>query len=120
MRQALEAARRRGVPIVAVSGIVGGRALKGPADRMLVSLGHESSALGVARLYAELLDGFVLDTLDAALVPAIEALGIRDHRHRHGHDRRRQPRARLARETLEFAGRLGSGGAASGRSGSSV
>ena len=38
-------------PKVAVSPIVGGKALKGPADRMLVSLGHESSALGVARLY---------------------------------------------------------------------
>ena len=41
--RALEAARGRGVPVVAVSGIVGGRALKGPADRMLASLGHESA-----------------------------------------------------------------------------
>ena len=57
--------------------IVGGKALKGPADRMLASLGHESSALGVARLYAGLVDVFVLDTVDAALAPAIEALGMR-------------------------------------------
>jgi LPPG:FO 2-phospho-L-lactate transferase len=76
MREALEAARGRGVPIVAVSGIVGGRALRGPADRMLASLGHESSALGVARLYLGLCHGFVLDDQDAGLRPAIEALGL--------------------------------------------
>jgi LPPG:FO 2-phospho-L-lactate transferase len=74
--EALDGARRRGVPVVAVSGIVGGRALKGPADRMLASLGHEPSALGVARLYAALADGFVLDDVDAALRPAIDALGL--------------------------------------------
>jgi len=61
---------------VAVSPIVGGRALKGPADRMLASMGHESSALGVARLYAGLIDHFVLDETDARLAPAIEALGV--------------------------------------------
>jgi LPPG:FO 2-phospho-L-lactate transferase len=72
----LARARARGVPIVAVSGIVGGKALKGPADRMLASLGHESTALGVARLYRELTDTFVLDTLDAALAPAVAELGI--------------------------------------------
>ena len=76
VREALEGARRRGIPIVAVSGIVGGRALKGPADRMLASLGHEPSALGVARLYAGFADGFVLDDMDAALRPAIDALGL--------------------------------------------
>jgi LPPG:FO 2-phospho-L-lactate transferase len=76
IREALEAARGRGAPIVAVSGIVGGRALKGPADRMLASLGHEASALGVARLYAGLADGFVLDDLDAELRPAIDVLGL--------------------------------------------
>jgi LPPG:FO 2-phospho-L-lactate transferase len=76
-RDALAAVRRRGVPIVAVSGIVGGRALKGPADRMLVSLGHESSALGVARLYAGLIDGFILDALDAGLAAGVEELGVR-------------------------------------------
>jgi LPPG:FO 2-phospho-L-lactate transferase len=76
IRVGIEAARRRGVPVVAVSGIVGGRALKGPADRMLASLGHEASALGVARLYASWTDGFVIDTVDAALRPAIEGLGL--------------------------------------------
>ena len=77
LRSAVAAARERRVPVVAVSGIVGGRALKGPADRMLVSLGHESSALGVARLYAGWIDTFVIDTVDAELAPAIEALGPR-------------------------------------------
>ena len=77
LRSAVATARERGVPVVAVSGIVGGRALKGPADRMLVSLGHESSALGVARLYAEWVDTFVIDTVDADLAPAIEALDLR-------------------------------------------
>ena len=77
MSEHLAAARRRGARIAAVSGIVGGRALKGPADRMLASLGHEATALGVARGYAGLIDTFVLDTVDAALAPAVEALGIR-------------------------------------------
>lgn len=61
---------------IAVSPIVGGRALKGPADRMLASLGHESSALGVARIYAGMVDRFVIDEADAALAPAIEELGL--------------------------------------------
>jgi LPPG:FO 2-phospho-L-lactate transferase len=77
VRDLLAAARRGGTPVLAVSPIVGGKALKGPADRMLVSLGHEASALGVARLYAGIVDGFVLDTVDAALAPAVEGLGMR-------------------------------------------
>ncbi|HEX7472531.1 MAG TPA: 2-phospho-L-lactate transferase [Candidatus Limnocylindrales bacterium] len=77
VRDLFAAARRGGTPVLAVSPIVGGKALKGPADRMLVSLGHEPSALGVARLYAGLVDGFVVDAVDAALGPAVEALGMR-------------------------------------------
>ena len=77
MTELLETARARGARIVAVSGIIGGKALKGPADRMLASLGHEATALGVARGYAGLIDAFVLDTVDAGLAPAVEALGIR-------------------------------------------
>jgi LPPG:FO 2-phospho-L-lactate transferase len=79
IRAALERARERGVRIVAVSGIVGGKALKGPADRMLATLGHESSALGVARIYADLATDFVLDDVDADMAPAIGALGLRTH-----------------------------------------
>ena len=77
MRELLAAARARGARTAAVSPIIGGKALKGPADRMLASLGHEATALGVARLYADILDVFVLDTVDAALAPDVEALGLR-------------------------------------------
>ncbi|HEV2067380.1 MAG TPA: 2-phospho-L-lactate transferase, partial [Thermomicrobiales bacterium] len=64
---------------VAVSPIVAGKALKGPADRMLTTLGHDSSATGVAALYRDLVDLFVIDSQDAAERPAIEALGMRVH-----------------------------------------
>jgi len=60
---------------VAVSPIIGGRALKGPADRMLASMGHEVSAPGVARLYAGLVDRFVLDEVDAGLAADVGAIG---------------------------------------------
>ncbi|HEX8939843.1 MAG TPA: 2-phospho-L-lactate transferase [Candidatus Limnocylindrales bacterium] len=76
-REALAAARQRGVQVAAVSPIVAGRALKGPADRMLASLGRDVSALGVAREYRDLVDLFVLDRADAALVPAVAELGLR-------------------------------------------
>ena len=62
---------------VAVSPIVGGRALKGPADRVLSSLGHEVSPVGVARLYKGLVDIFVLDSVDAERSGDIEALEMR-------------------------------------------
>jgi LPPG:FO 2-phospho-L-lactate transferase len=77
LRSAIDAARARGAVVAAVSPIIGGRALKGPADRMLASLGHESSALGVARLYADLADVFVLDAVDSALADGVAALGLR-------------------------------------------
>jgi LPPG:FO 2-phospho-L-lactate transferase len=76
IRQAIVAAGRRGTPRLAVSPIVAGFALKGPADRMLASLGHEATALGVARLYAGLIDTFVLDEADADLAPRIRELGM--------------------------------------------
>ena len=77
LRDRIAERRARGIPVVAVSPIVGGQALKGPADRMMASLGHETSALGVATLYAEIVGGFVLHDVDAALEPAIRALGLR-------------------------------------------
>ena len=63
--------------MAAVSPIIGGRALKGPADRMLASLGHDPSAVGVATLYAGLADTFVLDAVDAGLAARVEELGMR-------------------------------------------
>ena len=76
IRQAIVAAGRRGTPRLAVSPIVAGAALKGPADRMLASLGHEATALGVARLYVGLIDIFVLDEADADLAPRVRELGM--------------------------------------------
>lgn len=100
--EALAAVRARGVRIVAVSGIVGGRALKGPADRMLTSLGHESSALGVGRAYAGTVTDLIIDRLDEELASAIEALGLRVHvlDTIMGGD---EGRARFARELLDAA-----------------
>lgn len=63
--------------VVAVSPIVAGAALKGPADRLLGELGHEVSVVGVARLYAPLAATLVVDEADAALAPAVEAEGMR-------------------------------------------
>ena len=63
--------------VVAVSPIVGGAALKGPADRLLAELGHEPSVVGVARLYAPIASTLVIDPADAALAPDVEAAGMR-------------------------------------------
>jgi LPPG:FO 2-phospho-L-lactate transferase len=69
-------ARRRD-HVVAVSPIIGGVALKGPADRMLVELGHEASVVSVARLYAPVAATLVIDPVDASLAAAVEAEGMR-------------------------------------------
>jgi LPPG:FO 2-phospho-L-lactate transferase len=71
------AVEQRRADCVAVSPIVAGAALKGPADRLLTELGHESSVVGVARLYAPLAGTLVVDEADAALAPAVEAEGMR-------------------------------------------
>jgi LPPG:FO 2-phospho-L-lactate transferase len=61
---------------VAVSPIIGGKALKGPADRLLRELGREASAVGVARWYAGVIGTLIIDQIDADLAPAIEAEGV--------------------------------------------
>ena len=71
----LLAARRDSV--VAVSPIIAGTALKGPADRMLVELGYEASVVGVARLYSHICGTLVIDDLDASLASAVGAVGMR-------------------------------------------
>jgi LPPG:FO 2-phospho-L-lactate transferase len=102
MRKALAASR---APKIAVSPIVGGRALKGPADRMLDSLGYEVSATGVARIYEGLVHGMVVDEVDAGERAGIEALGMRvlvtDAVMRDAGDR-----TRLATEVVEFGAGL--------------
>jgi LPPG:FO 2-phospho-L-lactate transferase len=89
--------------IVAVSPIVGGSPIKGPADKLMRGLGMEVSPVGVARCYRDFLDVMVIDERDSHLLPAIEDLGIpavatntimRDS----------QAKAALARVVLEAAG----------------
>ena len=72
-----EALARRRDRTVAVSPIVAGAALKGPADRLLVEMGFESSVVGVARWYAPWVATLVVDEADAALAPKVEAEGVR-------------------------------------------
>lgn len=72
-----EAMMTSGAPIVAVSPIVGGAPVKGPADRLLRGIGVEVSARGVAGLYSDLIGGFVLDQRDADQAREIEAMGLR-------------------------------------------
>jgi len=93
----------RARPTLAVSPIVGGQALKGPAGKMLAELGLDVSAAGVAHCYDGLLSGFTLDTLDAAQADVLRGQGLRvlvtDTIMRDA-----AGRARLAREVLDFAG----------------
>jgi LPPG:FO 2-phospho-L-lactate transferase len=92
-------------PIIAVSPIIAGEALKGPAAKLMKELGVEPSAVEVARHYAEFLNGFVLDAQDAALRPQIEAMGmgvlVTDTIMKTSDDR-----ARLACEVVSFADQL--------------
>jgi LPPG:FO 2-phospho-L-lactate transferase len=72
--QALEATA---APVLAVSPIIGGAAVSGPAGRLMAMRGLEVSALGVAAAYTPWLDILVLDQVDAALAPRLEAVGVR-------------------------------------------
>ena len=74
VREALSAS---GAPVVAVSPIVGGAPVKGPADRLLRGIGVEVSARGVAGLYRDFIDAFVLDERDADQAAEIEAMDLR-------------------------------------------
>jgi LPPG:FO 2-phospho-L-lactate transferase len=74
MRKALRGVRPN---VAAISPIVGGKAIKGPAAKMLHALGHQASALGVARLYRDLCGVFVLDNVDRDAAAAVEKLGMR-------------------------------------------
>ncbi len=97
--------RNCGAPIVAVSPIVGGRALKGPAAKMMDELGMPASALEIARHYADFIDGLVIDETDANLASAIEELGIRAHI-APTIMRSLDDRIDLARQSVDFATRL--------------
>jgi LPPG:FO 2-phospho-L-lactate transferase len=90
--------------VLAVSPIIGGKTVKGPAAKMYAELGIQPSALAVAHHYGMLLNGFVLDTVDAAQAEAVQTLTIRtlvtDTLMPSSDERRR-----LAQEVLDF-GRL--------------
>ena len=74
----VRAALRRAKPrVAAISPIVGGKTIKGPADKMLRGLGMEVSPLGVARLYRDIAGLFVLDNADRRYLEPIERLGMR-------------------------------------------
>jgi LPPG:FO 2-phospho-L-lactate transferase len=77
VREAVAAARRHGVLVAAVSPLIGGATIKGPAARMLSELGYPPSAAGVVAVYDGLLDVFVIDPRDAGLADAIAAQGAR-------------------------------------------
>ena len=74
VRDALRRARHR---VAAISPIVGGRTIKGPADKMLRGLGLEVSPLGIATLYRDIVGVFVLDRIDREYLEPIRALGMR-------------------------------------------
>jgi LPPG:FO 2-phospho-L-lactate transferase len=71
------ACRTNPAPVIAVSPIIGGAAIKGPAAKMMAELGMPQTALAVAEHYVGRIDGFVIDEADAPLQAAIEALGLR-------------------------------------------
>jgi len=72
-----DALKRTNAKVVGISPIVAGLPIKGPADKMLRGLGLEVSAFGVAKLYSDFLDSFVIDTTDAGTKGRIEQLGIK-------------------------------------------
>jgi LPPG:FO 2-phospho-L-lactate transferase len=72
-----EQLRVRKTDVFAVCPLVGGKSLKGPSDKMLAQLGHEATALGVAKLYADFTATFVIDPADKTQAADIGALGMK-------------------------------------------
>jgi LPPG:FO 2-phospho-L-lactate transferase len=94
--------RKRGAPVIAVSPIVGGRALKGSAGKIMLELGREVSARSVAMEYLRLIDGFVMDHEDEALAEGVAASGMSVLTAR-TIMRTKEDRVALAATVLEFA-----------------
>ena len=92
-------------PVIAVSPIIGGEAVKGPAAKMYKELGIEPSALAVAKHYHTILTGFVLDNTDKIYIDQVEAMNIRT-RAADTLMKNVEDRARLAQDVLHFAGSL--------------
>lgn len=89
-------------PVVAVSPIIGGKTVKGPAAKMYSELGIEPSAIAVARHYGDLLSGYVLDNIDAGLSDKIEARTLVTNTLMNN----LTDRARLATDVLHFIGSM--------------
>ncbi|MGO9589336.1 MAG: 2-phospho-L-lactate transferase [Candidatus Acidiferrales bacterium] len=106
-----EALRKRRTHVIAVCPIVGGKSLKGPSDRMLEQLGHDVSALGVARMYQDICGTFVIDSVDSAQSATIEALGMEVVIHPTVM-RNVEDKEQLARRILQFAEKQKAGAAA--------
>ncbi len=90
-------------PVIAISPIIGGKTVKGPAAKMYHELGIEPSAVAVARHYCDLITGFVFDTVDRQLEGEIKSLNLRTlvtNTLMHSHDDRKQ----LASHILSFIG----------------
>ncbi len=77
IRGVREALKRTEARVVSVSPIVAGLPIKGPADKLLRGLGFEVSALGVAKLYSDFLDAFIIDNADSSIKSRIEKLGMK-------------------------------------------
>jgi LPPG:FO 2-phospho-L-lactate transferase len=88
--------------IVGISPIVGGKAIKGPLDQMMESLGLEVSPFGVAQLYKGLMRGYVIDDVDRAIIPKITSLGMRVIATKTVMDSE-EAKSKLAENTLKFA-----------------
>jgi len=71
-----EALKKATCPVVAISPIIGGKPLKGPADKFMKGLGLEVSALGVAKFYGRLINYFLMDEADARLDEEIKLMGL--------------------------------------------
>ena len=94
--------RRRSAPVIAVTPIVGGKALKGSAGKMMRELGRELSARSIAGEYLRIIDGFVLDSEDLGLVDSVRSFGM-DAVALPTIMRSIDDRVALAREVLDFA-----------------
>ncbi|MFP6745504.1 MAG: 2-phospho-L-lactate transferase [Alphaproteobacteria bacterium] len=96
-------------PVIAVSPIVGGRAIKGPTAKMMGELGMPAMAAAVAAHYGDVIDGFVIDQADATIADQLHATGLRVHI-TSTVMKNLADREALAREVLGLAAKIGDGG----------
>lgn len=106
-----ELLRKRGAPVIAVSPIVGGKALRGSAGKLMRELGKEPSALAVAAEYLRVIDGFVIDREDLPLAASIRTLGL-EVSAANTVMRNSEDRVALARAVLDFAAAIRESGTA--------